>query len=334
VIEQLSAQDERAWDAFVLGHSHGTFFHLAAWKHVIERALGHRTHYLVAKPGSAERNAIVGVLPLVEIKSMLFGHALISNAFCVAGGPLGTNIDVETELLAEASAIARRLKVDYVELKDFSGSHEAWLKRENLYAGFERPIANDETACLTQIPRKQRAVVRKSLEQGFLVTIDEDVDTLFNLYALTVRDHGTPVFPRRLFECLKETFGTACEISSVMSFYFRDRVMPYYTGSIREARQTGANDFMYWRLMRRANERGMKIFDFGRSKIETGPFAFKKNWGFPPRAMTHQFFLNQRKSLPNLNPTNPKFDLLVKAWRRMPLPLANLIGPLISRNLG
>jgi hypothetical protein len=123
-------------------------------------------------------------------------------------------------------------------------------------------------------------------------------------------------------------------LSSVFSFYFRNRVMPYYTGSIPEARGLGTNDLMYWKLMRHAVARGCEIFDFGRSKVDTGPFAFKKNWGFEPRPVTHQYKLLRRTSLPNVSPANPKYTRLVRLWRMLPLPVANAASAFVSSSLG
>ena len=119
-----------------------------------------------------------------------------------------------------------------------------------------------------------------------------------------------------------------------MSFYFRDRVMPYYTGSRPEARAYGANDLMYWHVMRRAVERGCKFFDFGRSKVGTGPFHFKKNWGFEPRPVTHQYYLGEGQRVPQVNPTNPKYQALVTLWRSLPLPVANALGPHVIKGAG
>jgi FemAB-related protein (PEP-CTERM system-associated) len=120
----------------------------------------------------------------------------------------------------------------------------------------------------------------------------------------------------------------------VLSYYFRDRVLPYYTGGAEEARATGANDMMYWSLMRRAAGRGCAVFDFGRSKLGTGPYNFKRNWGFEPRPIVHQYYLARAQELPNVNPTNPRYRLFIEAWRRLPLPLANAISPFLSRSLG
>ena len=123
-------------------------------------------------------------------------------------------------------------------------------------------------------------------------------------------------------------------MSSVLSFYFRDRVMPYYTGSRPEARSLGANDLMYWQVMRRAIERGCKFFDFGRSKVDTGPYHFKRNWGFDPSPLTYEYKLLGRSNVPQNNPLNPKYQALIALWRCLPKPVANLIGPMLVRNLG
>jgi FemAB-related protein (PEP-CTERM system-associated) len=194
-----------------------------------------------------------------------------------------------------------------------------------------------------QIPRKQRAVVRKALARGLATTIDGAPHSFFDLYARTMRDHGTPALPRRYFERLLAIFGLDCEIltvhdrkgpiSSVLSFFFRGRVLPYYTGSRPDARANGANDLMYWALMRRAVERGCTTFDFGRSKVGTGPYDFKRNWGFEPRPISHQYRLVKSEALPNLNPTNPSYAILIKAWRRLPLPIATCVSPFLSRSL-
>ena len=183
-------------------------------------------------------------------------------------------------MLAEAESLGAERKVAYIELRDCAAAGPGWQSRGDLYAGFEGPIAQGEADNLKQIPRKQRAVVRKALEQGFTISIERGIQPFFDLYARTLRDHGTPILPRRYYENLLTVFGENCEIltvskdgvptSSVMSFFYRDKVLPYYTGSLVEARRSGANDMMYWALMRRAVERGASVFDFGRSKVGTG----------------------------------------------------------------
>jgi FemAB-related protein (PEP-CTERM system-associated) len=336
----MDSQTAAQWDAFVRAHPDGTFFHRAGWSSVASKSFGHRAHYLTARDGGA----ITGILPLIEIRSRIFGHALISTAFCVGGGPLCTRDDALPRLFADMDALARKLGVSYVELRDTAATLPGWQKRDDLYAGFSAPIAQDEAENLKQIPRKQRAVVRKAIAAGYTVTIDAGLDSFFDLYARNMRDHGTPALPGRFFAALLDTFGSDCEIltihhagtpvSSVLSYFTPDRVLPYYTGSLPQARTLGTNDFMYWSLMRRAIQRGCRTFDFGRSKVGTGPYHFKQNWGFFPRPIAHQYRLYGRSALPNITPTNPRYALFINAWQRLPLPLANALSPLLSRSLG
>jgi FemAB-related protein (PEP-CTERM system-associated) len=326
------------WDDFVLSRDDSSFFHRSAWRTVAQEAFGHTPHFLEVRRGGA----LAAVLPLVEVKSKVFGHSLISNAFCVGGGPLAVDDDALAEILVQATDLGRKLAVDYVELRDTPRA-DGWIARGDLYAGFSRAIPADEEANMLWIPKKQRAVVRKARTMDLSVTIDADMNDFFAVYATTMRDHGTPALPKRFFETLAKTFGTDCEvltvrkdgrpISSVLSYYFKDAVLPYYTGSRNEARGLGSNDLMYWAVMRRAVERGYGVFDFGRSKVGTGPFNFKKNWGFEPRPITHQFLTVKASEPPNLNPTNPKYALMIAAWRKLPVPVATAISPFISRSL-
>ena len=328
------------WDRFVASRPDSTFFHLSGWRDVIKRSFGHATPYLISRDSGG---ALDAVMPLMEINSRLFGHFLIGNGFTVGGGPLAATPSGLQSVLDEAAAIGRDRKVGYIELRDCGAAGPGWQARSDLYAGFEAPIAPDEADNLKQIPRKQRAVVRKALDQGFTISIERSIQPFFDLYARTLRDHGTPILPRRFYENLLTVFGENCEIltvskdgvptSSVMSFFCRDKVLPYYTGSLVEARRSGANDMMYWALMRRAVERGATIFDFGRSKVGTGPYSFKSNWGFTPRPITTQYLLLERDTLPNLNPTNPRYAKIIAAWQHLPIPVANAISPFISRSL-
>ena len=326
------------WDDFVLSRDDSAFFHRSAWRTVAQQAFGHTPHFLEAR----RAGALAAVLPLVEVKSRIFGHSLISNAFCVGGGPLAVDDDALAEILDQAAQLGRKLGVDYVELRDTPRA-DGWIARGDLYAGFAREIPADEEANMNWIPKKQRAVVRKARTMDLEVTVDPNVDDFFGLYATTMRDHGTPALSRRFFATLARTFGADCEVltirkggrpvSSVLSYYYKDAVLPYYTGSHRDARILGSNDLMYWAVMRRAVERGYKVFDFGRSKVGTGPFAFKKNWGFEPRPITHQFLTVKAADTPNLNPTNPKYAVMIQTWRRLPVPVATAISPFISRSL-
>jgi FemAB-related protein (PEP-CTERM system-associated) len=327
------------WDAYVMTHPDATFFHRAGWKRVIEQAFGHRTHFLVA-----ERDGdLVGVLPLAEIKSVLFGHGLGSLPFCAYGGILADDEAAYRALDQTAQTLARQLKVGALEYRNQAAQHTDWPTKD-LYVTFKKAIEPETEANMNAIPRKQRAMVRKGIKAGLMGEIDTDTTRFFQAYSASVHRLGTPVFSRKFFRLLKDEFGDDCEvltivldgnvIASVMSFYFRDEVLPYYGGGVDAARAVAGNDFMYWELMRRACERGLKVFDFGRSKRGTGSFDFKKNWGFEPTPLHYEYFLVGDQEVPEINPLNPKYRLFIQAWKKMPLALANVIGPHIVKNLG
>lgn len=335
----LTQREASRWDAYVISHPDATFFHRAGWQQVIKEAFGHRTHFLYAE----QFGNIVGVLPLVQIKSRLFGHSLSSLPFCAYGGIVADNAQVFAALDQAAQALAQKLQVGSLEYRSLCPQHPDWPSKD-LYVTFRKSIDADVDANMNAIPRKQRAMVRKGIKAGLAGEIDADTARFFSAYSASVHRLGTPVFARRYFQLLKQVFGDDCEvltitlkgevIASVLSFYFRDEVLPYYGGGVDAARAVAGNDFMYWELMRRACERGFKVFDFGRSKRGTGSFDFKKNWGFEATPLHYEYFLVRDREVPEINPLNPKYRLFIKAWKRMPLALANLIGPHIVKNLG
>ncbi len=343
VVQQLRPDDvatAQRWDAFVLACPQATFFHRAGWQRVISEVFRHDTYFLYAQEGEVIR----GVLPLAHVNSRLFGNALVGLPFAVYGGVAAESDAAAQALEAQAQAIAKRLRVGHLELRNIERRHADW-PTQDLYVTFRKDILPTEEANMLAIPRKQRAMVRKGIKNGLTSAVDTSVDDFFALYADNVHRHGTPAMPKSYFRALQRTFGADCEVmtvraadgralSSVMSFYFRDEVLPYYAGDDTSARELAANDFKYWELMRRACARGIKVFDYGRSKQGTGSFAFKKNWGFEPRPLHYQYCLYRRDAIPQNNPSNAKYKLLIATWRRMPIGLANWLGPFIVRNLG
>jgi FemAB-related protein (PEP-CTERM system-associated) len=343
----LEPQERPRWDAFVRTCPEATFFHLSGWQRVIEKSFGIRTwFYYVQQDGQ-----IQGVLPLAEIKSRLFGHSLGAMPFCVYGGPVAvdgpTGAAARRLLDGAAHELAEKLGVGHLEYRGMQRFHPddaAWHTKE-LYVTFRKEISNDDEANLNAIPRKQRAMVRKGIKLGLRGEIDGNVDRLFEAYARSVHRLGTPVFPKKYFAALQKEFGDECEVrtivteddrlvGSVLSFYWRDEVVPYYGGGTELAREVAGNDFMYWNLMQAAAARGVRIFDFGRSKLGTGAYDFKKNWGFTAQHLPYEYKLYASSALPDNNPLNPKYQMFIKMWKKLPLPVANFMGPYIVRNLG
>ncbi|MEY3272017.1 MAG: hypothetical protein RLZZ341_918 [Pseudomonadota bacterium] len=328
------------WDAFVRACPEATFCHLSGWGRALEGVFGHETHFLQA----TQAGRVTGVLPLAFVKSRLFGNSLTSLPFCVYGGVAADDAASAQALEDAAEALARRLDVPHLELRHTARRHPDWPEQD-LYVTFRKAITADDEANMNAIPRKQRAMVRKGIKNGLASAVDDTVDRFFALYAGNVHRHGTPALPRRWFQALQREFGRDCEVltvtspegrplSSVVTFYFRDEVLPYYAGDDEAARGLAANDFKYWELMRRAAARGCTLFDYGRSKRGTGPFDFKRNWGFEPQPLHYEYRLYKRDTVPQNNPSNAKYRLMIEGWRRLPLPVANWLGPLIVKSLG
>jgi len=327
-------------DGFVREHRDATPFHLTGWSRGVERGCRQRAHYLVAERGD-------GVLPLTEVRSRLFGNALVSAGFAVDGGVLAHDEVTTCALIGEAWALAERRGCPVLELRGGPTPGAGWQLDEETYAGFARPLAGDDDAELKAIPRKQRAEVRRALGNGLAVETGSgarDLAAHYAVYSESVRNLGTPVFPRALFGEMLAALGGVGDIltirhegapvASVLSFYFNGTVYPYWGGGAFAARGLRANDLMYFALMRHARERGCTRFDFGRSKVGTGPAAFKKNWGFEPHPLAYAVRTAAGAAPRATNPTSPRYRLQVAAWKKLPLPLANRLGPPIARGLG
>ena len=339
MIKLLEAPDYQRWDNYVRASDAASFFHLSAWQQVFQQAFSHKTYYYLTE----QEGEITGILPLVHIKSLLFGNVLISNAFCVYGGIVASNELAFSALQDQAQRLARELGVDCLEMRNRRQQHPDWPHKQ-LYVTFRKELDADHEKNMLAIPRKQRAMVRAGIKAGLSSVIDTTIERFYQAYSESVRNLGTPVFPKHYFEVLKQVFGDDCEIltvehegrlvASVMSFYYKDEVLPYYGGGTELARDLKGNDFMYWEVMRRAVDKGCKIFDFGRSKEGAGSYRFKKHWGFEPEPLFYEIDLVKAQQIPEINPLNPKYQLFIAAWKRLPLPLSQLIGPWLAKDLG
>jgi len=330
-------------DTFVRAHRDATPFHLTGWSRGIARGARQANRYLVAE----ENGTIKGVLPLTHIRSRLFGDALVSSGFAVDGGVLAHDDHTTAALITRAWELAEQLGCPTLELRGGPIPDHGWHVDEETYIGFARPLADDDEAELKAIPRKQRAEVRKALGNDLSVetgNTPRDLAAHFAVYSESVRNLGTPVFPASLFREVMAALGNGADIltvrhagkpvASVLSLYFNGTVYPYWGGGTRAARGLRANDLLYFALMRHARARGYARFDFGRSKAGTGAAAFKKNWGFEPHPLAYAKHTAAGEHPREINPLSPRYRLQVAAWKKLPLWLANRVGPPIARGLG
>jgi len=337
-IRSYAKSDRKDWDRFVLDQPGGSLFHLTAWKRAIEREFKFESRYLMAEDGGN----ICGVLPLFLSSNWIQGRTLISTPFAVYGGVCATDRAVRLALQDAACRMAVTEQVNYLELREPEQLAGDGFITKKLYVTFQQQLPSDPEQLMRGFPKDTRYMIRKGQKAGLRSVNDvSGLDAFYEIYAASVRNLGTPVFAKRLFTILIEEFGSAAEIltiwngaqaiAAVLCFRFRDTILPYYGGSLLEGRQFAANNFMYWEVCRDACQRGLKLFDFGRSKVGTGSYAFKTQWNMKELPLPYQFHLVCRKSLPNFSPVNPKFKLATDVWKRIPLPVTKVLGPALVR---
>jgi len=336
----LRQPDETARIEGFVAELGGSLFHRPAWLLAVERGTGQRARGLLAEKGGA----ITGWLPLSEVHSPIFGRILASSGFAIGGGVLAERSATAMALCRAAEELAARLSCPTIELR--GGTVPAdWHVRTDSHCGFAADLAADDEAQLLAITKRQRAEVRKGLAEDLTIeagTGREAQRAFIAMYSESVRNLGTPVFPRSLFEAMLEALDADIltvrhcgrAVSSVLSFYHSGAVMPYWGGGTYAARKLRANERLYYELMCHARRRGCTRFDFGRSKTGSGPWAFKKNWGFAPEPLSYASWTMPGAERRDADPTSSRHAARIALWKRLPLPLANLLGPPIARGLG
>ncbi|MXP09225.1 FemAB family XrtA/PEP-CTERM system-associated protein [Pseudoblastomonas halimionae] len=342
---RIADPSDEAAARFIADHPDATLFHRPEWAQAVECATGHRALTLVAE----DARGVAALVPLNIVHSPIFGRLLAGSAFGIGGGILLRD-DADSRFLFEAlEELAQRRSCPTIELRGgaMPEGREGWAIRSDSHANFARDLAENDEAELLAIPRKQRAEVRKGLKNDLTVETGSgprDREAHYAVYAASVRNLGTPVFPRALFDAMLEAFGEDADIltvrhkgepvASALTFYHRGTAMPYWGGGVWDARALRANEAMYYRLMGHARERGCTRFDFGRSKTHSGAFAFKKNWGFEPEPLTYASWTAPGHEGRDADPTSDRHGLAIRLWQKLPLPVANRLGPVIANGLG
>ena len=337
-VHLLTKCQEKAWDDYVFRNRAATVFHLICWKQLIEQTFGFEPRYLLAESSGD----ITGILPLFLVRNAVVGRALISTPFAVYGGICASDENSTKALLNTARILAREEKVDYMELRSEEPLPDSDLHTKELYVTFQHKLPDSSEALYAGLPRDTRYMIRKGEKAGLRAISDtQQLPIFYDIYADSLRRLGTPVFGRRFFEGICSGFAEQCEITVIwngeravagaLSFRFRDWIIPYYGGSLFEGRSVAANNYLYWEIMQSAIARGLRYFDFGRSKLGTGAYAFKTQWNMRETALPYQYYLVRRKQMPNFSPANPRFKPATAAWKRLPLSVTNTLGPRLIR---
>lgn len=333
-------EDGSAWDSFVVSQNSSSNYHLYGWREVIEKSFGHKTYYLAARKEDKE---ICGILPLVHMKSQLFGNFMVSLPFFNYGGMLCDDENAADLLMAESRYILARQGADYAEFRNVEHSMEAETKQHKVSMILDLQENDDDQ--WKALGSKVRNQVRKAEKSGLSVAIGqiELLDRFYDVFCRNMRDLGTPVYAKKFFQTILEKFpettriiAVQCEgttIAAGLLTWFRDVLEVPWASSISDHREKCPNNLMYWEAIRFAIAQGAKKFDFGRSTPGEGTFSFKKQWGAQPVPLYWQYLLEEGHQMPELNPSNPKYRLAIKLWQQLPVPVTKFLGPSIVRNI-
>lgn len=335
-----SPSDRGEWDAFARDAPAGTLYHQLSWRRIFTREFRWDTHYLEARDASG----IEGVLPLVRLKSRLFGDFLVSLPYVNYGGVLARSAEADRLLVAAASELAGSLGVSHLELRELTPRNTDWPARTDKVA-MHSSLEATEDLHWRKLSSKLRSQVRRPQKEGATTRVGgaELLPQFYAVFAHNMRDLGTPVYSRSFFATVVEELGEHADVVLVelngapvaagILLHFRGRTEIPWASSLRSANRLGVNMLMYWACLQRAIERGSTVFDFGRSTRDSGTFQFKRQWGAEPVPLYWHYWLRDGGALPRLNPSNPRFAMAIAAWQRLPLWLANGLGPHIVRNL-
>jgi len=351
-IETADSRDEQEWMAYVARHPSAHLAHCWAWKDIFANVFGHGSHFLIARRNTeSEPQVVVGVLPLFHVKSFLFGSALIAVPYLNGGGVLADDGEIRRMLVEAATSLGLKLGVKYVEFRErdrlLFGTPN--LSERSHKVVMLLPLMNDSQQMLMSFTSQLRNKIRRPAKSDFHVEESSGVsgeigpiETFYTVFSHHMRDLGTPVYPKSLFVSVARAFGERCHIflarhdgmptSCGMTIGYKDKVEIPWASSLMKYNQFRPNTLLYWHAIKRACEDGYATFDFGRSSPDSGTYEFKRQWG-SEAAPLYWYYAGGEANVPDVNPKNPKFSALVQCWKRLPLPLANAVGPWITRSL-
>ena len=338
-IIEYSEKLEKLWRDYVEKNC-SSFAHQIEWKYILERSFRQKPVYLLA----VKDNKAYGILPLFYYSSLLFGKFLVSLPWLDYGGVCADSVEIQAELIHKAVEIAQKKNCQFLELRSVISEDKNLLTRTSKVT-FILELGADPEKVWGKIDSKARNQVRKAQKSELEVTFgrEENLDSFYSVFSINMRDLGTPVWTKKLFKKILSYFPNSSEIALVklkdmviggaLILYFKDMMTVPSASSLSSFLRYCPNNILYWEIIQRGCERGVKRFDFGRSTLNSGTFNFKKQWVKEPSQLHWQYYLNKARELPELNPESAGFSLAKKLWRKLPLPLANFLGPKIVRNL-
>jgi serine/alanine adding enzyme len=340
-IREADAGDAIGWDAFVRQHPRSSAYHLYGWRRVFSRGLKAPARYLVA---TDRKKTVVGLLPLVHLRSPWFGNFLVSVPYANFGGALSDSVDIENALMRSSGQLAKELGASHVEFRDTTQRCDEWPVRLDKVEMIRR-LESDPEELTRNLGGKLRAQAKRPLREGATLARGrhELLDEFYSVFSVNMRDLGTPSHAKSFFGLILDCMAPAAELLVVrlgdkpvaagLLVHHGKRTEIPSASSLREFNRYGVNMYLYSECLKAAIERGSTEFDFGRSSPDSGTYRFKKQWGAEPQQLYWHYWLRDGAEPPNLSPSNPKYELAIKVWQHLPLWLTNRLGPAIVRKL-
>jgi serine/alanine adding enzyme len=341
IVRHCDHGDDARWDGYVRANAGAHAYHLSAWRRIIETAFVQRTHYLMAERSDGTP---VGVLPLVRVRSRLFGDFLVSVPYVNYGGVCADDPETAQMLVAEAIALAEQLGVQHLELRSIEAQAPA-LRSRSAKVTLRLPLPDTAEQLWKKFPAKLRSQIKRAQQEKMTVQIgrEEQLDAFYHVFAINMRDLGTPVYAKGFFAAVLRELPESTWLCTVRvddepiaaGFLnaFRNTIEIPWASAQRKYNRLSPNMLLYWSVLEFACHQRFEVFDFGRSSPDSGPFRFKQQWGATPRPLNWEYWVKSNGALPELNPQNPKFQLAVKAWQKLPVAITRIIGPSIVKNI-
>ncbi|MCG8405633.1 MAG: FemAB family PEP-CTERM system-associated protein [Phycisphaerales bacterium] len=329
------------WQKYVHDHPDGTLFHGLAWKRAVERTFGHRSRYLIAY----RQGCVSGVLPMFEVRSVVAGRLLVSVPYGTYGGILADDSAVCGAIFEKAKSIGARINVRSIEFRSIK-AHIEVPESNHTHVTFRKPLPTDKGRVWEVFPRKARAAARQASKRHELTVEfgDEHLATVWRLYARSMRRLASPNYPFRFFESLAQATGdrhvvqlVRCRgrpVAGLLTFLDRETVMPYFAGLDERVKIYGLNQYLYLESMRWGVERGYRMYDFGRTRVDNiGSFNFKRLCGFEPSILEYQTFVMPGQVAADLSPTSPRWTAARRVWRALPLSITRPLGSWLAKSI-
>lgn len=328
-------------DDYVRRSEEASVYHCSRWRTIIRETCGHGSFWLFST--NAE-GAVDGILPLVHLKSVLFGNMLVSMPYFNYGGVCADEEGTETRLIEEAARIARRVGARHIEFRQEKRlNHGLPVKTAKVSMRRDLPATPDDL--WESLPSKLRSQVRRPLKEGMTCRIGrtEELDGFYDVFATNMRDLGTPVYAKRFFRNILDGFPDNSWICSIYKgrmpvasgflIGFKGRMEIPWASSLKRYNRLSPNMLLYWSCLRFSCERGFRVFDFGRSTPDEGTYRFKEQWGAKPVPLYWHYWLPDGEPMPQIHPKNEKYRIAIRCWKRLPVGLTKRIGPWLVKKI-